>query len=138
MKYFILFIVYIFTIIPTHAQKGVSKKSPEIIAKLMIGKTTYLDNKGVKFIGVVEDSRCPTGVNCIWAGKAKILVGIYENNMLVKEKEITFEPKNTKKEAMQELLVSDTKTIYGYTLSPYPVSGQKKNPSDYFIEILIE
>ena len=28
----------------------------------------------IKFISIVEDSRCPTDVNCIWAGNAKIKV----------------------------------------------------------------
>ena len=30
----------------------------------------------VKFMSVVEDSRCPVGVNCIWAGNAKIEVNV--------------------------------------------------------------
>lgn len=28
----------------------------------------------VKFISVVEDSRCPVGVDCVWAGNAQIKV----------------------------------------------------------------
>ena len=28
----------------------------------------------IKFLSVVEDSRCPTDVNCIWAGNAKVKV----------------------------------------------------------------
>lgn len=32
----------------------------------------------VKFISLVEDSRCPVGVNCVWAGNAKIKVQISE------------------------------------------------------------
>ena len=32
----------------------------------------------VKFISLVEDSRCPAGVNCVWAGNAKIKVQISE------------------------------------------------------------
>ena len=30
----------------------------------------------VKFLELVEDSRCPTGTNCVWAGNAKIKVQI--------------------------------------------------------------
>ena len=30
----------------------------------------------IKFIKVIEDSRCPVNVNCIWAGNAKIEVEI--------------------------------------------------------------
>lgn len=30
----------------------------------------------IKFLSVVEDSRCPKDVNCVWAGNAKIKVRI--------------------------------------------------------------
>lgn len=30
----------------------------------------------VKFVSLVEDSRCPEGVNCVWAGNATIKVSI--------------------------------------------------------------
>lgn len=30
----------------------------------------------IRFLDVVEDSRCPTGTNCIWAGNAKIRIEV--------------------------------------------------------------
>ena len=33
-------------------------------------------NLTVKFVSLVEDSRCPIGTNCIWAGNAKIKVEV--------------------------------------------------------------
>ena len=30
----------------------------------------------IKFISVIEDSRCPVGANCIWEGNAKIRVQV--------------------------------------------------------------
>lgn len=33
----------------------------------------------LKFISVLEDSRCPTDVNCVWAGNAKVEVLISDN-----------------------------------------------------------
>lgn len=33
----------------------------------------------VKFLELIEDSRCPDGVNCIWAGVAKIKVRLSKN-----------------------------------------------------------
>ena len=30
----------------------------------------------IEFIEVLEDSRCPAGVTCIWAGRARALIGI--------------------------------------------------------------
>lgn len=33
----------------------------------------------LKFLSVIEDSRCPTDVDCIWSGNAKIVVLISDN-----------------------------------------------------------
>ncbi len=30
----------------------------------------------IRFISVVEDSRCPTGAQCVWAGNAKIKIEV--------------------------------------------------------------
>lgn len=138
MKYLLLFILLISPVVFTYSQKPVKRKTPQIITKLMLGKTTYLGDKSIKFMRVLEDSRCPKNVNCIWAGQAKIVVGYYENDTLIQEKEIIFDPKNSKTDKMPKLVESKEKTMYGYTLSPYPVSGQKTAPSDYFIELIIK
>lgn len=39
-------------------------------------KTAKMSRLKIKFIEVTEDSRCPTGVDCIWAGNAKVKVQI--------------------------------------------------------------
>ena len=33
-------------------------------------------NLTVKFVSLIEDSRCPVGTNCIWAGNAKIKIEV--------------------------------------------------------------
>lgn len=45
---------------------------------LSVGKQKTAKNSRlkIKFLEVTEDSRCPTGVNCIWAGNAKVKVQI--------------------------------------------------------------
>lgn len=42
------------------------------------GQTVQLDHSVLKltFARVVEDSRCPAGVTCIWAGNAVVEIGI--------------------------------------------------------------
>ena len=34
----------------------------------------------IQFVSVVEDSRCPIGTNCVWAGNAQIQVKITDRN----------------------------------------------------------
>ena len=33
-------------------------------------------NLTVRFVSLVEDSRCPVGANCVWAGNAKIRIEV--------------------------------------------------------------
>lgn len=69
-----LFLTLIFTLvfggfIETQAQTkvklGVDKQ-----------KTATKDRLKIKFISVIEDSRCPIGTNCVWAGNAKIKIQV--------------------------------------------------------------
>lgn len=45
---------------------------------LMVGQRKTVDHGKltVKFVSVVEDSRCPINAKCIWAGNAKIKISI--------------------------------------------------------------
>lgn len=31
----------------------------------------------IKFLGVIEDSRCPEGRQCVWAGNAKVRIAVW-------------------------------------------------------------
>ncbi len=46
--------------------------------KLLINKQKIVtkDKLTIKFVSLVEDSRCPTDTNCIWAGNAKINIKV--------------------------------------------------------------
>lgn len=46
--------------------------------KLKVGEQVVIREAGLKitFSAVAEDSRCPTGVNCIWAGNGRIIVKV--------------------------------------------------------------
>jgi hypothetical protein len=46
--------------------------------QLEVGQTALLEPQGlgVEFLEVVEDSRCPMGVECVWAGQALILIRV--------------------------------------------------------------
>ena len=65
------------------AQKGES-------VTLHIGqqKTAAHSRITVKFISVVEDSRCPVGVNCIWAGNARIKITVAKGKKVAKTFEL--------------------------------------------------
>lgn len=39
-------------------------------------KSLYAGILRIQFVEVVEDSRCPEGVNCVWAGNAKVKIRV--------------------------------------------------------------
>ena len=50
---------------------------------LNIGRTVYINGEGleIKFADVTGDSRCPTGVTCIWAGEVTAKISISKENL---------------------------------------------------------
>jgi hypothetical protein len=77
----------------------------------------------VKFLSVVEDSRCPEGANCIWAGNAKIKVEISDGKATeVFEMNTNLGPKGATFDGYDVNLVE---------LSPAPTSESKTNPNSY-------
>ncbi len=88
---------------------------PMIVTKLPIGETVQFENATVKFIKVLEDSRCPKDVTCIWEGQAKLLVEVTENGKESKEMELLFDGKNI-------IYASEGYILKGMSLSPYPTS----------------
>ena len=51
--------------------------TPIITSKVYIGKSIVVENFKIEFIEVIQDSRCPKGVNCVWAGEVLIFVDLY-------------------------------------------------------------
>ena len=41
-----------------------------------IGQMAYLNGLRVRPLQVVEDSRCPTNVQCVWAGRVRLLAAV--------------------------------------------------------------
>lgn len=39
-------------------------------------KSLFAGKLKVQFVEVMEDSRCPEGVNCVWAGNAKVKIKV--------------------------------------------------------------
>lgn len=78
----------------------------------------------VKFVELIEDSRCPEGTQCVWAGNAKIKVTVSKNG----SQPMTFEA-NTNNGAKGE-------TYEGYAISltnltPTPASNVRINRNAY-------
>ena len=66
---FSIFALAIFTNASAQATESMSVKAGQ---QKLAGKSKLK----IKFVSVIEDSRCPVGANCVWAGNARVKVQI--------------------------------------------------------------
>jgi len=127
-------------ITPFVAQAQKTKKiiPPKIVTKLKVGDSYTSQNRAIKFIEVLNDSRCPVDVSCVWAGQAKVRIGVYEKDKLIEEFQIIVGAKGITPDTPKELVQLEDKKIMGYNLTPLPISSSPTNPEDYFLELLVK
>ncbi|MEX0998007.1 MAG: hypothetical protein WDZ45_13235 [Flavobacteriaceae bacterium] len=118
------------------AQENSKANPPVIVAKIPLGETAVFENTSIHFIKVIEDSRCPSDVTCVWAGQAKVLAAIKTEKETI-EKELIFHGTANGSENENTVFLSDTKKYVGYQLSPYPQTSLSINQREYFLDILI-
>jgi len=100
---------------------------------LHIGQSANLKGEElqIKFLDVVEDSRCPRGVTCIWEGRISCLVEItYResiHNVVLTEPGLTNFPSE---KPFQQY-------TFTYHIEPYPEAGTDIAKEEYQLELKI-
>lgn len=94
--------------------------------RIKIGKEATIKKLRIKFITVNSESRCPTGVQCIWAGNAAIVVEVTRKNK--KPMQATL---NTNTAAGPNEFKYKGNKIRLIALNPYPKIDQQPNEKDY-------
>ncbi len=102
---------------------------------LKVGQTAYLasENLSINFVGVPDDSRCPTGVKCIWAGQVACDFQI----------KLTREHTQTAQFIVYQSGASDSSQqlfenyLFHYSVEPYPVAGKKISQGDYIVHLTV-
>lgn len=100
---------------------------------LGIGQTAHIEGEKlvIKFKAVLEDSRCPINVVCVWAGNGKVEFGILDidgqNKTVILNTEE--EPKEVTLKGHKLKLIS---------LNPPRVDGVSISPGDYSVTLLVE
>ena len=130
MKKLVLTLVVFFTIVACSQKKSVVENY-EILTQTLSKK------KGMQLVlkNIVNDSRCPEGVNCIWAGEIEIVVSVYKNNNFVKDENILLSPKLYKENLAWFAEYYPSKKITEIGVLPYPKNGVVTYPKDYFVKI---
>jgi len=87
----------------------------------------------IKFVSVAEDSRCPKGVNCIWAGNARVVLQVGKSTGMPSKLELNTHPR----EAGDGAGGYDQYLIKLVEVAPYPVANQTNKPRNYAITLVI-
>ena len=95
--------------------------------ELKFSNTARLDSAGITitFADVSEDSRCPSGVECVWSGNAEILLNVNDNSRSLN----THTPP-------RQVSVGDY-SIQLILLTPYPQEGSSIEKEDYTVTLLV-
>ncbi|HZH31569.1 MAG TPA: hypothetical protein VEY11_12470 [Pyrinomonadaceae bacterium] len=123
---------------PTAARAGRARK------KIMPGKNFVLnvgqevltsDGKlKIKFVSVAEDSRCPKGVNCIWAGNARVMLQVGKPTGAPVKLELNTNPREATDGAGSGYGQYMIKLV---EVAPYPVAEQIIKPQSYAVTLVV-
>jgi hypothetical protein len=110
-----------------------TRQSQPFKTVLAIGKSAAIPNTPVTvtFDEVIEDSRCPTGVTCIWAGDAVVKISIKAANG--KPGAYTLHTNSPERQAEH-----DGYRVELMTVTPYPKGDAPIRREDYRITLLVE
>lgn len=103
--------------------------------QLKVAQSFLLESDGIKitFLNIASDSRCPSGVTCIWQGESISLVNVVKNNQNVGNFNLT--SMAGQKNAVVQ--VANGYFMHVVNVEPYPLSGKKIPSSDYLVTFLI-
>lgn len=103
----------------------------KITSKNCIPKKGYY----LKLVTIFDDSRCPEGVTCIWAGEVSGILEVYKDKKLIEEKTLTFSSKTF--EANKKWFENYySKNVQSIAVLPAPKNGVAiKKP---YIKILVD
>lgn len=91
----------------------------------------------LKLKNVLNDSRCPEGVTCIWAGEVSVVVEVYKDKQFVEEKTLLFNIKN-RNENLKWFQNYYSKKITSIEVLPYPKQGRKLALKKQYIAVVLE
>lgn len=99
---------------------------PQIAIKIGMEETIELDGTLVTFSEVLEDSRCPREVQCVWAGRARVSVRIVAPEGDEISRELIFGAKKQEETVNRIVVETDDFHYEAIGVSPYPqVPGEE-------------
>lgn len=106
--------------------------TPKIAIKIEEGATVVLQGVSITFAAVLEDSRCPKYTNCIWAGRAVVVLEVSEGTQK-EEKKVYLGETRPNEPSTKTVYSKDAYFIEVVALNPYPEMDKEKAPYSLLI-----
>ena len=99
-----------------------------------VGQQAKLDGAdlALKFVGVPQDSRCPSNVNCVWAGDAEVALELVHGECT---SVLTLHTHSGPSTASESKVAGFSLKLV--KLDPYPHTERKISPGDYVATLLV-
>jgi hypothetical protein len=97
-----------------------ARPAPPAPITARLGQNVIVDGPRVRPIAIIEDSRCPRGVQCIWAGQVRLKIRVGQGRSS-SVKEVTYG---------SSVAVADG-SLSLVSVTPERVAGRTLNPRDY-------
>ena len=113
------------------AEEVVANPGQEV--SLSIGQSVSIQGEGLKlkFLEVVNDSRCAKNVVCVWQGQASCLVEITYMELLHR---LTLTQPGLTDEPSQ---LDFREYVIEFALAPYPVAGKEIGRDEYRLQLVV-
>lgn len=128
----ILSFLFLFAVATTASQPITKEAALDQEFEIKLGQQVSIKREGLKisFSNVTEDSRCPTGVDCIWAGNGKVVLKLSKVR-----KRTAWMTLNTGVDPKQDdYREYDIKLV---NLNPYPKKDSKIKKRDYVATLVV-
>lgn len=104
---------------------------PKIAIKIPLGKTVETNGYSITFLEVLEDSRCPTNVTCIWEGRVKVKVKVQADGKDAKTEQLIFGATRSGEDKNHKFFSSEAIKLEGMKVTPYPNTEKDKKENGY-------
>ena len=99
--------------------------------QLAVGQSAQLASGqfSLTFATVAEDSRCPRGVDCVWAGQVVVVLDVTQNGQASSPIKLTLG--GAGRTANAASAQASGQTVQLMAVDPYPQAGKNIAPADY-------
>jgi len=123
----VLFLLFVCFCAVGLAQNEEPVEVPQILIRIPLGETAKIGDATVKFVQVLEDSRCPLDVTCIWAGRARVQLEVALKDKEAVQKVVIIGQTRPGESRNQVLFDSEGTYLKANAVTPYPTSEDNGN-----------